>query len=165
MYELISVITQNGSIIENIPVDFHIPEDLKRFKQITINQIVIMGRKTFDSLGGQLKNRINIVITRNNNYQNSINLFFCKLEELDKTIQSLNSLKMKIFIIGGSEIYNILFNKCNKLHLTVIDKEINSTNKLSFDKINSEYKIIYKSELYYSIDEKCYYNYITYQKI
>ena len=80
-------------------------------------------------------------------------------------MNTINLLNKKIFIIGGSDIYNKLFDKCNKLHLTMVYKENNSKNKLPFDTININYKIIYKSQIYYSIDEKCNYNYIAYQKI
>lgn len=165
MYELISIITENGNIIENIPNEFYIPEDLKIFKEITTNNIVVMGRKTFDTLKKPLPNRINIVITKNNSYQNSINLFFCKLEELENLLTLLNLLDKKIFIIGGCQIYDKLFDKCNKLHLTVVYKNIDSKNQLPYDKINTKYKITNESELYYSINEKCNFKYISYQKI
>jgi len=165
MFELISIITENGIIIENIPNEFYLPEDLKRFKEITTNNIVVMGRKTFDTLKKPLKNRINIVLTRNISFQNSINLFFCKLEELHNTLKILDLLNKKIFLIGGCEIYNKLFDDCDKLHLTVVNKITNTSNKLPIEKINSNYKIIDKSELYYSDIEKCNYYYITYQKI
>lgn len=165
MYELISVVTDNYTIIENIPDDFYIPEDLKRFKNITMNNIVIMGRKTFDTLKNPLKNRINIVITKNNSYQNLFNLFFCKLEDLDDLLNDINLLNKKIFVIGGSDIYNKLFDKCDKLHLTIVYKDINCKNKLSNIKINSNYDIIESSELYYSTNEKCNFKFITFKKI
>jgi dihydrofolate reductase len=164
MYELVSIITENGNIIENIPTEFYIPEDLKRFKEITSNHIVVMGRKTFDTLKKPLINRINIVITKNSSYQNNTNLFFCKLEELDNLLNSLNNLNKKIFIIGGCDIYNQLFDKCDKLHLTIVYKDINCQNQLSMNKINSNYEIISESEVYYSDNEKCNYKYISYQK-
>jgi dihydrofolate reductase len=195
LYDLISIVTEEGNVIENIPDDFYIPEDLKRFYELTNNNIVVMGRKTFDTLKKPLKNRINIVITKNTNYQNSNNLFYCKLEDLDNILNKLENLdnilnkledldnilnklenfdnilnkldiiNKKIFIIGGYEIYNTLINKCNKLYLTIVYSKINGKKLLSFDKINKEYQIIDQSEIFYSTNTKCNYNYITYQKI
>ncbi len=124
-----------------------------------------MGRKTFDTLKKPLKNRINIVITKNTNYQNSNNLFYCKLEDLDNILNKLDIINKKIFIIGGYEIYNTLINKCNKLYLTIVYSKINGKKLLSFDTINNEYQIIDQSEIFYSTNTKCNYNYITYQKI
>jgi dihydrofolate reductase len=165
MYELISVVTENGTIIENIPNDFYIPEDLKRFRNITTNHIVIMGRKTFDTLKKPLKNRINIVITTNESYKNSINLFFCKLEDLDNVLNTINLLNKRIFLIGGCDIYNKLFDKCDKLHLTIVYKNIDHKNKLPYDKINNNYEIVDASELFYSVNEKCNFKFITYKKL
>jgi dihydrofolate reductase len=175
LYDLISIVTEEGNVIENIPDDFYIPEDLKRFYELTNNNIVVMGRKTFDTLKKPLKNRINIVITKNTNYQNLNNLFYCKLEDLDNILNKLKDLDnilnkpkdldKKIFIIGGYEIYNTLINKCNKLYLTIVYSKINGKKLLSFDKINNEYQIIDQSEIFYSTNTKCNYNYITYQKI
>jgi dihydrofolate reductase len=165
LYNLISIVTEEGNVIENIPDDFYIPEDLKRFYELTNNNIVVMGRKTFDTLKKPLKNRINIVITKNTNYQNSNNLFYCKLEDLDNILNKLDIINKKIFIIGGYEIYNTLINKCNKLYLTIVYSKINGKKLLSFDKINNDYQIIDQSEIFYSTNTKCNYNYITYQKI
>ena len=165
LFDLVSIVTEEGNVIENIPDDFYIPEDLKRFYELTNNNIVIMGRKTFDTLKKPLKNRINIVITRNTNYQNSNNLFYCKLENLDNILNILDILNKKIFIIGGYEIYNTLINKCNKLYLTIVYSKINGKKLLSFDKINNEYQIIDQSKIFHSTNNKCDYNYITYQKI
>jgi dihydrofolate reductase len=172
LYDLISIVTEEGNVIENIPDDFYIPEDLKRFYELTNNNIVVMGRKTFDTLKKPLKNRINIVITKNTNYQNSNNLFYCKLEDLDNILNKLEDfdnkldiINKKIFVIGGYEIYNTLINKCNKLYLTIVYSKINGKKLLSFDTINNEYQIIDQSEIFYSTNTKCNYNYITYQKI
>lgn len=165
LYNLISIVTEEGNVIENIPDDFYIPEDLKRFYELTNNNIVVMGRKTFDTLKKPLKNRINIVITKNTNYQNSNNLFYCKLEDLDNILNKLDIINKKIFVIGGYEIYNTLINKCNKLYLTIVYSKINGKKLLSFDTINNDYQIIDQSEIFYSTNTKCNYNYITYQKI
>ena len=164
MYELISIITNNGTIIENIPNDLYIPEDLKRFYEITNNNIVVMGRKTFDTLKNPLKNRINIVITRNKELKNAVNLFYCNLDELENTLKNLKNLNKKVFIIGGGEIYNSLIDSCNILHLTIAYKDIVGKDKLLLDNINKNYKLVEESQLYYSTNSKCNYKYLTYKK-
>ena len=165
MYELISLITVNGTLIENIPQDFYLPEDLKRFKEMTTNHIVVMGRKTFDTLKKPLSNRINIVITRNKQYQNSINVFYCSLEELDGVLQHMKQFNKKVFVIGGGEIYNALLDKCDTLHFTIVDnKKNNSAYEFPFGKINRDYSMVESFELYYSNIANCHYTYITYQK-
>ena len=187
MYELISLITVNGTLIENIPQDFYLPEDLKRFKELTTNHIVVMGRKTFDTLKKPLANRINIVITRNKQYQNSINVFYCTLEELDGVLQHMKHFNKKVFVIGGGEIYNALLDKCDTLHFTIVDnkmrstpdaerkeceetpenevrRSLNSAYEFPFGKINRDYSMVNSFELCYSNIANCHYTYITYHK-
>ena len=164
MYELISLITVNGTLIENIPQDFYLPEDLKRFKEMTTNHIVVMGRKTFDTLKKPLANRINIVITRNKQYQNSINVFYCSLEELDGVLQHMKHFNKKVFVIGGGEIYNALLDKCDTLHFTIVDNKKNSAYEFPFGKINRDYSMVESFELCYSNIANCHYTYITYHK-
>ena len=163
MYELIAIISQNNKLISDIPFKFHIPEDLKRFYEITKNNIVVMGRKTYETLNKPLKNRINIVITKNpKRYNDSVNLFFCTLDDLDSKISLLSLFNMKVFIIGGSEIYNKLISKCNILHLTIVYKNLNNVMDFPQDTIK-KYKIIDESELFYSNNENCNFKYVTYK--
>ncbi len=163
MFELIAIVSQDNKLICDIPSKFYIPEDLKRFYEITKNNIVVMGRKTFETIKNPLKNRINIVITKNPSlYKDTINLFFCSLENLEKKIKLLAQFNMKVFIIGGSEIYNKLIDKCYVLHLTVVYKSLD--NVMDFPNVNLiKFKNITESELHYSEDEKCNFKYITYK--
>lgn len=106
-------------------IPWYIPEDLKLFQKITKNHIIVMGRKTFESLpNGPLKNRINVVITnqkelydKNNetliysNFENS----FALLETLQKEMQK------EVFIIGGNTIYKQYFEYCTKFHVSFIN--------------------------------------------
>ena len=106
-------------------IPWYIPEDLKLFQKITKNHIIVMGRKTFESLpNGPLKNRINVVITnqrelydKNNEtliYTNFANSF-ALLETLQKETQK------EIFIIGGNTIYKQYFEYCTKFHISFIN--------------------------------------------
>jgi len=97
---------------------------MKRFYNLTKNNIIVMGRKTFESIGKPLKNRINIVITNNTSYLSSENLFFTTFENFNNLIKNINDNK-KIFIIGGEQIYNLFLSKCSIITPT---KKKNETN-------------------------------------
>jgi dihydrofolate reductase len=99
-----------------------LPVDLKHFKNITNGNPVIMGRKTYESIGTPLPNRTNIVISRNKNLKIKNVIIVSSLEE---AIKEAKLLKPKeIFIIGGGKIYNQSINLVDKLYITLIDLEI-----------------------------------------
>jgi dihydrofolate reductase len=100
---------------------WYIPEDLKRFKDLTLGQVVIMGRNTFESLPFKngLPERINIVLTRNpSKFVNRENLYFVTEDELDNIITMYEG--KRIFVIGGGEIYHKLLPRCNMAYITVV---------------------------------------------
>jgi dihydrofolate reductase len=94
--------------------------DLKRFKQVTMGWPIIMGRKTFESLGRPLPGRTNIVVTRQNEYGANLNIV--TTQSLEEAIQKAGSSE-KIFIIGGAQIYEegIKKNLVTNIDLTVVD--------------------------------------------
>lgn len=98
---------------------WNIPEDLKKFKQLTINKTVIMGRKTFESLGKPLINRTNIIISNNKDYKAEGAIVFNCIEE------SLEFCKKKedkeIFFIGGAQIYEKAFDLIDSLYVSEVD--------------------------------------------
>lgn len=102
---------------------WYIPEELKRFKEITMGHPIIMGRKTHESIGKALSGRTNIVITSNPNYAASECIVVHSLDEAIKVAQGQPGNE-EIFIIGGGEIYKQALPEADKLYLTQIDKEI-----------------------------------------
>jgi dihydrofolate reductase len=101
----------NGRLI------YHIPEDLKRFKEITSGHPIIMGRKTFESIGMQLPNRKNIVITRDEDYfAEGVEI----VHSLDEALK-LSEGDDEVFIIGGGQIYKEAIGKADKLYLTLVE--------------------------------------------
>lgn len=121
--ELIVAFAENGVIGNRGMIPWHIPEDLMRFKHITLNNIIIMGRKTFESFpNGPLKDRIHIVLTRGKEKTIGQNIFFVNQENLLNILKSLEKSR-KIFVIGGKEIYDLLFDFCNTFHITLIENE------------------------------------------
>ena len=97
---------------------FRISDDLKRFKQLTTGHTIIMGRKTYESIGRPLPNRTNIVITRNLDFKPEGIVVAHSLEE---ALNEANKIeKEEIFIIGGGEIYNQAISQADRLYLTII---------------------------------------------
>ena len=120
---------------------WHLPNDLKRLKAITIGNPLIMGRKTYDSIGNPLPGRANIILTNKKNLKDEIQsekFFVQSFEEAvikanDWIIKKFNKnehSKKKIFIFGGSEIYKLALSFCNQIELTLVD--VNLKNGVSF---------------------------------
>lgn len=125
----------NGALGKDGKLLWHIPEDLKRFKRLTLGHPIIMGRKTFESIvaiiGKALPERTNIVVTRDPNLRrllqgpslekNNIPTFVSSVE---KGIEKAKRLDQEeIFIGGGGEIYRQALSLADKLYLTLIDDE------------------------------------------
>lgn len=118
----IAAIAENGVIGNRGKLPWHIPQDLKRFKTLTTGHIVLMGRKTFESLGNKpLPGRLNIVVTRQKQSCATSNLSF--VSDIDQTIDFLTSDPRNVYIIGGTSIYEQTINKVERLELTRVEGE------------------------------------------
>ena len=116
---------QNRAIGLNGKMPWHIPEDLKYFKAVTTGHPIIMGRKTFQSIGRPLPGRTNIVITRDQDYQAEGITVTHSLEqaiEVAKTVAQKNGVR-EVMVIGGAEIYALALPFTNKIHRTEIHAE------------------------------------------
>ena len=117
---LIVAAAHNGAIGKGGAMPWHLPADLRHFKNITWGLPVIMGRKTFDSLGKALPGRTNIVITRQENWNPSSDVIV-----VADTIMALSKAKecgvKEVVIIGGGEIYNLFFELATRIYLTRVD--------------------------------------------
>lgn len=120
MIYMIAALSQNNQIGLNNQMPWHLPEDLHYFKTVTTGHTVIMGRKTFESIGHPLPNRKNIVLTQNPNFTPDGVQVIHTLKEALELCQELP----EIFIIGGGEIYKAFMPFANKLYLTLIPKVI-----------------------------------------
>ena len=131
----------------NLP--WHIPEDLKKFKSITMGKPMIMGRSTFESIGKALPGRKNIVMTRDKGYQaDGISVAHSLEEALILCEQA-----REIMIIGGGEIYKIFIGMVNRLYLTNVEKHIDGD--VFFPEIDlSKWKVMSKEEFPVSTERK-----------
>ena len=117
---IVAAIASNNVIGQKNSLPWDIPEDLKRFKQLTSGNTILMGRKTFDSIGRPLPNRTNIVMTRDTNYQKEgIEIVFDEREALNL----IKDLNQEVFIIGGSKIYELFEPWATSLMITRVLKD------------------------------------------
>lgn len=121
MLSIIVAVAKNNVIGKDNKLIWHLPEDLKRFKKLTTGHTIIMGRKTFESLGRVLPNRKHIVLTNNSNMkiENENVEVISDIKLLDSYINS----KEENFIIGGASTYSLLMPYANKMYITKIDEE------------------------------------------
>jgi dihydrofolate reductase len=116
---LIAAMSENRVIGKDNQLIWHFPEDLKHFKKQTSGHHVIMGRKTFESVGRPLPKRVNIIITRQTDYSAEGCLIAHSLEEAIALVEN----DEQPFIVGGAEIYKQALNLANSIELTVIHGE------------------------------------------
>ena len=120
--KLICAISKNNVIGNENKLPWNISEDLKRFKELTSNNWIVMGRKTFDSIGRPLPNRKNIVLSENKNLKiDSVEVFNSPKEVIDS--YKNNSEHKDLYVIGGTYIYELFFEYCEYLYITYVDKE------------------------------------------
>ena len=114
----------NGVIGKENDLPWYIPEDLKRFKALTSGNVVVMGRKTFDSiyarLGKPLPNRENIVVSSQMAPQEGV--YVCR--SIDEAIDCAKGFGKEIFIIGGERIYEQTLDRADRLYLSHVKKEV-----------------------------------------
>ena len=120
MFSGIVAIGKNNEIGKNNKLLWHLPEDLKNFKKITTGKTVIMGRKTFESIGRVLPDRRNIILTRQAGKIIDGGEVFHSLEEVVNLFENTNE---EVFIIGGADLYNEMMPKFDKLYISFIKKE------------------------------------------
>lgn len=108
----------------------HVPEDMANFRKTTTGGVVVMGRKTLESFpeGKPLKNRRNIVLTRNKDYQPDDVILCHSIEQLMEELKHYQ--EEQVWIIGGSEIYNLLIPYCDKGYITILRGEYNADSKI-----------------------------------
>lgn len=117
---MIAAIGKNRELGKGNDLLWKIPEDLKRFKEITKGHSVIMGRKTYESIGRPLPNRTNIVITRDLNWAAEGVFPVASMEEAIE-LAKLKPGNDELFVIGGAQMYTLGLSYADKLYLTLID--------------------------------------------
>ncbi len=130
MISLIVAVSQNGVIGANNKLPWRLPADLKRFKELTMGHPILMGRKTFESIGKPLPGRTNIVITRQKDFACCGALTGPSLE---KALEMCGDAE-EVFVIGGAEIFQQALPLADKIYLTVIHQDFDGDARFTFDK-------------------------------
>ena len=118
---LIAAIGENRELGKDGHLLWHISEDLKRFKKLTQGQVVLMGRKTFASIGKKLPGRVNIIVSRQKGLVIPGCLVFNSLPKaIDEAKKIAQEQSKEVFIIGGASIYKQTIGLADRLYLTVV---------------------------------------------
>jgi len=161
MLSIIVAKSRNNIIGKNNELIWHLPADLKRFKELTTGHNIIMGRKTFDSLGRVLPNRKHIIFSQNPDFKvadENVEVVHSLLQ-----IQELIEGPEESFVIGGAMIYNFLMPYVKKMYITQIDKEFEGDT--FFPKINEEeWKIVEREKGVKDEKNNLDYEFITYER-
>ncbi|MFG6319342.1 MAG: dihydrofolate reductase [Clostridia bacterium] len=161
MLSLIVAVAKNNVIGKDNTLIWHLPDDLKRFKQLTSGKTIIMGRKTFESLGRILPKRKHIVLCKSRNLQIDDERVevISDISELDKYIQD----EEENFVIGGATIYSLLLDKVNRMYITRINEDFDGDAYFpQFDE--KEWKVVEKIKGVYNEENPYDYDYITYER-
>jgi dihydrofolate reductase len=139
---LIAAMDRNRVIGLENHLPWHLPVDLKWFKKNTMGKVVVMGRKTFESIGRPLPGRINMILTRDKSYQADGCVVVHTIEEIFAEIGD----EQEVMIIGGGQLFEQLLSRANRLYLTRIDAEFEGDSY--FPLLNPEqWRVIWREEI------------------
>ena len=152
MIILIAAVAENNALGKNNDLLWHLPNDFKRFKEITSGHHIVMGRKTFESFPKPLPNRTHVIITRQKDY---VHEGCIVVQDLEKAI-AVCPKDEDIFIIGGGEIYSQSIHIADQLDITRVHHSFEAD--VFFPEIDPEIWTL-TSEIFNPKDEKHLYNY------
>lgn len=155
MINIIVAMDRFGLIGNNDKLPWNIPSDLEYFKQVTTGHIIVMGRKTWDSLPKKpLPNRDNLILSRN--FLDITNCYRTWISSIEEILKIPNKFfSMEVFIIGGADIYKQFYHHCEKIYITYVkgNYEGNIYFPIKIEKIQRDFEMESKE-----ITDKC--NYI-----
>ncbi len=149
---LIAAMAENRLIGRDAALPWHLPNDMRRFKELTTGHAVIMGRKTYDTLSGPLPNRRNVVITRNHSYQApGVEVF----HTIGGALHTATDPE-EVFIAGGAEIYSLALPSADRIYLTVVHATLDGDTYFPTFTAK-EWRLV--EDIRYRSDEKHFYPY------
>lgn len=146
---LIVAMSANRVIGRDNKMPWHLSADLKRFRAITMNAPILMGRKTFESIGRPLDGRTNLILSKNDHYQpQGCHVF----QSLETALEAAKNYGDELFVIGGATLYEMTLPLAQRLHLTKIQAEFegdtffpefdwNDWNEVACEKITNDEKV------------------------
>lgn len=146
LIRLVVAASENNVIGKDNTLIWHLPADLKRFKEVTVGFPIIMGRKTFESIGRPLPGRRNIIITRDASYSHE----GIEVVSSPKEAMAVCANEERVSVIGGGEIYRMFMDLASEIYITRV--HANFEGDTYFPAIGNEWEKI--SEEYFGTDEK-----------
>jgi len=143
---IVVAVAENNAIGKDNKLLWYLPNDLKHFKEITTGGTVIMGRKTYQSVGKPLPRRRNIIITRQN-----ITIEGCEVVNSIEAALALCQNEDEVFIVGGAEIYKQAMHLTNRIYLTIVHQNFDADSFFPVIK-SSEWNEVFRED--HSVDEK-----------
>ena len=117
---LIVAVADNGVIGRDNALPWHLPDDLKHFKRLTLGKPVVMGRKTFESIGKPLPGRLNVVVTRGTNYHRE---GVTVVHSIDAALAAAGTAE-EVMIIGGADLFRLFLPRAQRVHLTRVHADV-----------------------------------------
>lgn len=158
MITMIAAAGENNSLGKDNDLVWHLPDDFKRFKELTSGNYILMGRKTFESFPKPLPNRKHLIITRQENYSVPENCFV--FDSISSALQSIDNTD--VWIIGGGEIYKQSMEIADRIELTRVHSEFEADT--FFPEIGDEWELV--NQEHHASDERHKYDftYLTYDR-
>ena len=161
---IIVAVAENGCIGINNSMPWYLPADLKHFKRLTSGNIVIMGRKTYESIGKPLPNRSNIVISRNTDFSADGVKVVASIDDALKVAESIAEISdtQEAFIMGGAQIYEQSLPLAQRLYITEVKKVV--TGDAFFPSIDlAQWQEIGREAHYYE-PQDTHYDFVVYER-
>ncbi|MAO69592.1 MAG: dihydrofolate reductase [Euryarchaeota archaeon] len=158
---LIAAFDNNQAIGKEGDLPWRLSSDLKHFKKITTGNTIVMGRKTFDSIGRALPNRKNVVLTRNKNWKNKEVITINHPDEIISICKNEN----EVFIIGGAEIYEVFLKIATKMILSLVDTEVEFADAFFPDFEDKDWEIVKQSKVIKEENDDFFYKIVTFKKL
>jgi dihydrofolate reductase len=144
---LIVAVADNGVIGRENALPWHLPEDLKRFKRITLGKPIVMGRKTFESIGKSLPGRLNIVVTRDADYRRD---GVTVVHDVADALCAAGAAK-EVMIIGGADLFRLFLPHATRAHITRVHGDV--TGDVYWSALDTaEWRVVEREE--FAADER-----------
>jgi dihydrofolate reductase len=150
---------ENGVIGNQGKLPWHLPDDLKRFKQLTLGHAVVMGRKTYEAIGRPLPGRDNYILTCNHLYESA----HCKvLHSPLEVIELAQRSKEDVFVIGGDQVFALLLPAAQRIYLTRVHAPVEGDAFFKFDE--SQWQLLSTERHERDAQHAYAFSFLTYQR-
>ena len=119
---IVAAVAQNGVIGVDGGLPWHLPADLRRFKQLTMGHVLVMGRKTYESIGGPLPGRTTVVVTRTAGWDPGASDVVVS-GSIPAALEAAAAIDDDVFVVGGAQVYADALTLADRLELTFVDAE------------------------------------------